>query len=41
MCKCNSEDEVLDGDDPRVIEAATFVEARSRDLNRRLAEGAR
>lgn len=34
----NSErDEVLDGDDPRVIEAAKFVEARSRELNRRLA----
>ncbi len=27
----------LDGDDPRVIEAAKFVEARSRELNKRLA----
>lgn len=30
----------LDGDDPRVIEAAMFVEARSRELNRRLSSGA-
>lgn len=27
----------LDGDDPRVIEAAQFVEERSRELNRRLS----
>lgn len=33
----SSEDEVLDRDDPRVAEAAAFVEARSRELNRRLA----
>jgi hypothetical protein len=37
MGKNDTEDEVLDGDDPRVIEAAKFVEARSRELNRRLA----
>lgn len=30
----------LDEDDPRVIEAAKFVEARSRELNRRLSSGA-
>lgn len=29
----------LEGDDPRVIEAAAFVEARSRELNRRLGSG--
>ncbi|SHT67755.1 Uncharacterised protein [Mycobacteroides abscessus subsp. abscessus] len=27
----------LEADDPRVIEAAQFVEQRSRELNRRLA----
>ncbi|SLH95384.1 Uncharacterised protein [Mycobacteroides abscessus subsp. abscessus] len=37
MGKCKREDEILDGDDPRVIEAVKFVEQRSRELNRRLA----
>lgn len=37
MDERDTEDEVLDGDDPRVIEAAQFVEQRSRELNRRLA----
>ncbi|EIT89312.1 hypothetical protein MA4S0726RB_2633 [Mycobacteroides abscessus 4S-0726-RB] len=36
MDRRDVEDEVLDGDDPRVIEAAEFVETRSRELNRRL-----
>ncbi|CPT98110.1 Uncharacterised protein [Mycobacteroides abscessus] len=37
MDRRDIEDEALEADDPRVIEAAQFVEQRSRELNRRLS----